>query len=274
MRTRDLKPGFFKNEVLGQLPPLARLYFQGLWLCADREGRLEDRPVKWKGMVLPFDDLDAEATVEILKEKDFLVRYQVNGVRFLQITNFLRHQNPHWREPASEFPPPSVDEASTAMQSPSIAVHGPSMAVHTPSRASEPGTNPAALSSLSAPLQKEEEKNKTPQILQSEALAAARLLSESVRMVNPKHRELQEPRIEGTLERWARDLDLLNRRDKQSWEDIERVIKWLPDDEFWPHVILSGRNVRKHWDKLWEKATRKGPAELAKLMKGLCKCPQ
>ena len=47
-RARNIKPGFFKNEFLADLPFETRLLFIGLWTLADREGRLEDRPRKIK----------------------------------------------------------------------------------------------------------------------------------------------------------------------------------------------------------------------------------
>ena len=37
-RSRNIKPGFFKNEHLAECQPLARLLFIGLWTLADREG--------------------------------------------------------------------------------------------------------------------------------------------------------------------------------------------------------------------------------------------
>lgn len=42
-RSRNIKPGFFTNEVLADMPALVRLLFAGLWTIADRDGRLEDR---------------------------------------------------------------------------------------------------------------------------------------------------------------------------------------------------------------------------------------
>src|SRR5262245_4448792 len=59
-RARLLKPGFFTNEDLVELPPAARLLFAGLWTLADREGRLEDRPKRIKLAVLPYDDVDVD----------------------------------------------------------------------------------------------------------------------------------------------------------------------------------------------------------------------
>ena len=59
-RSRNIKPGFFANDELAELPALTRLFFIGMWTIADREGRLEDRPKKLKVEVLPYDECDAE----------------------------------------------------------------------------------------------------------------------------------------------------------------------------------------------------------------------
>jgi hypothetical protein len=59
-RSRNLKPGFFKNELLADLSPLTRLFFQGIWCEADRRGILEDRPKRLKADILPYDDADPE----------------------------------------------------------------------------------------------------------------------------------------------------------------------------------------------------------------------
>lgn len=72
-RKRDLKPGFFKNEALAELPPLTRMFFAGLWCWADREGRLEDRPKKLKGEILPYDDFDADAALDELERAGLIV---------------------------------------------------------------------------------------------------------------------------------------------------------------------------------------------------------
>lgn len=58
-RNRTIRAGFFQNEILGALPPLARLLFVGLWTIADREGRLEDRPLRIAVEILPYEALPA-----------------------------------------------------------------------------------------------------------------------------------------------------------------------------------------------------------------------
>jgi hypothetical protein len=119
LRARNIKPGFFKNEVLATCAPLSRILFAGLWCLADREGRLEDRPRRIKAELLPYDTCDVEALLnDLVDKKDgmgnplFIVRYKAdNGTRYIQILNFSRHQNPHVREPRSTIPAPGVSGA-------------------------------------------------------------------------------------------------------------------------------------------------------------------
>ena len=108
-RTRSIKPGFFDNEILGDLPPLTRLLFIGLWTIADREGRLEDKPRRIKKILLGYDDVDADGVDKMLQslhDTGFIFRYTVDGNKYIQVVNFLKHQNPHVREKPSEIPPP------------------------------------------------------------------------------------------------------------------------------------------------------------------------
>jgi hypothetical protein len=114
-RTRNIKPGFFQNDNLGALPPLVRLFFAGLWCWADRSGRLEDRPSRLKAQILPYDNIDPEAMLEALANSPerFIIRYNVNGDKYIQIRTFNEHQNPHCAEQASTIPAPDLHVAST-----------------------------------------------------------------------------------------------------------------------------------------------------------------
>lgn len=112
-RARNLKPGFFTNDVLAEVQPLGRILFAGLWCLADREGRLEDRPKKIKAEILPYDNCNVDKLLEDLQGSSFILRYEVNGVRYIQILAFAKHQNPHVREPASIIPAPCEHSAST-----------------------------------------------------------------------------------------------------------------------------------------------------------------
>jgi len=110
MRARNIKPGFFKNDCLCSLSIHARYLFAGLWCLADREGRLEDRPQKIKAEIFPYDKVDIEKLLGELAKNNgdhpFILRYQVEGKRYIQVVNFKKHQNPHRNERPSIIPSP------------------------------------------------------------------------------------------------------------------------------------------------------------------------
>lgn len=106
-RARNIKPALFKNEVLGVADPLYTLLFEGLWVLADREGRLEDRPLRIKAEVFPYrDGIDMAAMLGWLEKAGFVQRYQCGGLALIQILNFTKHQNPHKNEPESIYSAP------------------------------------------------------------------------------------------------------------------------------------------------------------------------
>src|SRR5262245_12335318 len=103
-RIRSLKIGFFTNEHLAQLSPWHRLLFEGLWILADREGRLEDRPIRIKAQLFPYDVLDVDPMLGDLHDHGFITRYEVDGVRYLAVVHFKRHQRPKSDETESLIP--------------------------------------------------------------------------------------------------------------------------------------------------------------------------
>lgn len=111
-RARNIKPGFYKNAELVECSVWARLIFPGLWMLADREGRMEDRPKQIKMELLPADAQDVEPLLAELEAHGFLVRYRNEEGRFIQISNFKKHQNPHFSEKQSAFKPPDSEKQS------------------------------------------------------------------------------------------------------------------------------------------------------------------
>ncbi|KWR85492.1 MULTISPECIES: hypothetical protein [Pseudomonas] len=104
-RARNIKPAIMANEDLAELAPAERLLFIYLWMLADREGRLEDRPKRIKAEAFPYDDVDIDAMLDNLQGAGFLIRYTVESKRYIQILNFTKHQRPHSNETASNLPP-------------------------------------------------------------------------------------------------------------------------------------------------------------------------
>ncbi len=142
MRARNLKPGFFKNEILGHMQPLCRILYEGLWCIADREGRLEDRHTRIKIEVLPYDECDVDAMLAELTKGGFITRYNVSGENYIQILNFLKHQNPHIKEGESTIPVPVKAGTNTKR---TRCLSGVQHGVKTPSSLNPDSLNPDSL---------------------------------------------------------------------------------------------------------------------------------
>jgi len=112
-RIRYLKPDFFGDEHIASLPFEHRLSFAGLWCLADREGRLEDSPPTIKRFLFSSDlsninqFVDMDKILNDLTKKPFIIRYQVDEKKYIQVLNFLKHQLVHHTEKKSIIPPPS-----------------------------------------------------------------------------------------------------------------------------------------------------------------------
>lgn len=115
-RARNIKPSLFKNEVLGVADPLLTILFESLWCLADREGRLEDRPLRIKGETFPYrEGIDVNGYLTELARMGFIRRYKVGETAVIQVLKFKEHQSPHNTEKKSTLP--AYDEKATNNQS-------------------------------------------------------------------------------------------------------------------------------------------------------------
>ena len=109
MRSRIIQPGFFKNEYLAEYDFTTRILFQGLWLLADREGKLEYRPKQIRAEIFPHDDVDVIKMIENNLSPHFIILYSINKTNYIKIINFEKHQSIHWNESESLIPEPQED---------------------------------------------------------------------------------------------------------------------------------------------------------------------
>lgn len=103
-RSRNIKPGFFTNEELAEMPFENRLLFIGIWCIADKSGRLEFRPKRIKAQIFPYDDVNVMHGLCMLHASSFIVFYKVDGKIYIQICNWDKHQSPHHKEVESQLP--------------------------------------------------------------------------------------------------------------------------------------------------------------------------
>ena len=95
-RIRTVKPEFWTDETMAELPRDVRLLFLGLLNHVDDEGRCVDNPRLIKAAVFPLDDdVTAEMVrrwLDELSTKARVVLYEASQRRFLQVVNFRKHQ--------------------------------------------------------------------------------------------------------------------------------------------------------------------------------------
>ena len=192
-RARNIKPSFFTNEELVELPFETRLLFIGLWTLADRDGRLEDRPKRIKMAVFPADNVDVERCLCDLQASGFIDRYEAEGTRCIQIVNFLKHQNPHIKEAPSALP-----ERGKTKQAPEE--HGASTVQAQFSNGASPADSLIPDSLIPDSLQREQSKAEsvlvepTPESLAPQVTdagsACLQMRAAGIQGVNPSHPKL------------------------------------------------------------------------------------
>jgi hypothetical protein len=113
-RARNIKPGLFSNELLGEADPMISLAFIGMWTIADKEGRIEDRPKKIRAQLFPYrSDVDMDMILDWLKDNAFITRYQSKHGPIIAIVNWSKHQRPHHKEVESTLPAQAIDSIET-----------------------------------------------------------------------------------------------------------------------------------------------------------------
>lgn len=128
-RIRYIRPDFFLDEGAAAVPADVQLFFIGLWTHADRSGRLEDRPKVLKAIIKPYNpEFDAEAALNVLATHNrvsrlpFIVRYEVEGEKYIQIECWEKEQRPHPSEKPSEIPAPP-DNIHADVKKPPLVDH-------------------------------------------------------------------------------------------------------------------------------------------------------
>jgi hypothetical protein len=95
-RARFIRPEFFTDEKIGELPMAARLLFIGSWCHADINGVLEWRPKQLRALVFPHDEniksIEVEMWMSDLVSSGLVTPYQFGSTTYAQITNFQKHQ--------------------------------------------------------------------------------------------------------------------------------------------------------------------------------------
>jgi hypothetical protein len=92
-RIRTIKPEFFSHEKLAGKSAHARLLAIGLLTIADCEGRLRWVPMQIHAQVFPWEaEVKIQVLLQELIECDYVIHYEVDGKRYVEVVNFAKHQ--------------------------------------------------------------------------------------------------------------------------------------------------------------------------------------
>ncbi len=232
MRSRNIKPGLFRNDVLADCSFPARLLFIGLWCHADREGRFEWREKRIWAEILPYDRVNIGKLLEELLVAGFIRKYQVGGVAYGWVVHFRDHQNPHPHEAQSKLPPPSDREEEKVEGN---QCHGMSVKCNDKSVTSR--------ADILIPDTMIPDIRNTDILDTSIEFRLAKYLFKKIRENDPKARRPD-------LKKWANDIRLMIKNDKRVPDEIEAMIGWCQEDEFWRCNILSPKKLRKKYTTL------------------------
>ena len=115
MRIRSLKPEFFKDRVTGRWPSDLKMFYAGLWVFADDEGRFEWEPDLIRCELYPYDrDTEIDLLLERVRSTGRVIRYVVDGRAYGLVVKFKEHQHPD-KPKTSKLPAPSEGSTDLAL---------------------------------------------------------------------------------------------------------------------------------------------------------------
>ncbi|WP_293916577.1 MULTISPECIES: hypothetical protein [unclassified Sphingobacterium] len=95
-RIRTIKPEFWQDEKIAELPFQARLLFIGIWTLADDGGVLRGSEKFIKSQLFPYDDAlranEVRKWIDALVNARMLIPLEYKGESYLYIRTFRSHQ--------------------------------------------------------------------------------------------------------------------------------------------------------------------------------------
>jgi hypothetical protein len=206
-----------------------------LWNLADDEGRLQELPQWIIGEVFPTDE---DVTPGILREwlqelsdAGLVVRYGVDGERYIQCHDFRDHQK-------ISHPTESVLPAFQV-----------GLGVVTEDSGSAPGQGVERLSPEGKG-KEEEGKRKRKSDAEASDAPLCELLADLIASNDP---DGKRPTV---TQRWRDAEDRMLRLDERKPEEAKRLIEWTQRDEFWRGNVLSMPTFREKYGQLYLAAVK------------------
>ena len=101
-RARFLRPEFFTDEKIGELPHSARLLFASIWCQSDLRGVFEYSAKQLRVSTFPYDEGLTSAKVQdwlnALEASGMIARFESGGKTWGHVVNWTKHQTISGRE--------------------------------------------------------------------------------------------------------------------------------------------------------------------------------
>jgi hypothetical protein len=195
----------------------------------DKEGFMEGDPITLKARVVPRIqsgyDLDTiKIFLEELVEKNLWIIHETPEGTYIQDPRFREFQVPNPKEAPSKILPiiKKLKKPKGYNQDTIKNVSGDNQDLHSGSGS---GSGSDKYSS------------------DSNEVGLALLLYEKILKNDPKAKKPD-------IQKWAKDMDLLLRVDKRDPKEVEKIIVWCQEHEFWKSNILSPAKLRKQYPTL------------------------
>lgn len=240
MPSRIIKETVCTSPTIDVLTADEERCFYRLWTKCDDFGRYDGRPEIVLGACFPLKAARGEVTVADVEgwlrkfnNADLIQLYTVKGTRYLQVVTWGEHQQR--RASKSKYPDPPPDD-DTCMQLKSLDSNCEQMFPYSYSY-SYSNSNSRTISSS-----KVFDVESDPYRLS--------ILLRDLMLRNNARAKVPEATPEG-MAKWAVHIDRMLNIDKRTVDEVEQVIRWSQDDEFWMSNILSTKKLRDQFDKLW-----------------------
>lgn len=215
------------------LTPLARLFYIGTWnfaMCD--QGHLEDDPFRLKLQILPAEPCDVASLITELVDAGRLARLEVDGDAYLHVKTLAEHQKVDGRW--TPRCPVCTHQASPKL----TETHASSGETHRDS---------PKLTAVKEGKGKEGKGSDSAAPPRPEVEALCTLLADLIEANGSKR-----PNITKT---WHDAARLMLDRDGYDLAQVEGVMRWSQEDEFWRANVLSMPTFRKQYDRLRMQAT-------------------
>lgn len=259
MPNRILKDSICMSESIDNLSPEAEVLFYRIIVQCDDFGRMDARPSVIRAKCYPLkidvikDDYICNLIHELLQNQMIEI-YSVQDKYFIQIPSWNKHQQ--IRAKKSKYPNPETTLSNTQ----SLALF-PYHLISDDCNSNLCQVKSDDCNSPRNPIQSNPIRNTNRNTI-PETKVSEKVISLTEKLIMLMKDNDPKVKVPENLTGWYLEMDRLLRLDQRTPEEIEQVIIWCQNDNFWKTNILSTTKLRKQFSQLYLKMKNNGHKEL------------